>query len=245
MRRRLSTESLARASARRPWLDHRRVVCPAPGVRLLRSSNLPRRCAHHGRRRHHEPGVQAGAEAHRGASARPAAGQRDRHRPVGQRDGRRSGVPQRRRGAVPGYHGPRSGGRSPAARTTTRAATSPWSRRTGTPRSCRSRWPARFEDASDNIDKVLDVVDCGEGQRLRASRSPATPAWARTSRTTAESDLQTGEVFGIPIALIILVARVRRPRRLGHPDRAGRAGHRPRRRRQRASSASSGSSPSS
>ena len=36
------------------------------------------------------------------------------------------------------------------------------------------------------------------------STSPAMPAWARTSRT-AESDLQTGELFGIPIALVILV----------------------------------------
>jgi RND superfamily putative drug exporter len=60
-----------------------------------------------------------------------------------------------------------------------------------------------FEDAGDNIDEVLDVLGAAETdgfEVLIAGHASMGEDFAEA----AQSDLETGEVFGIPIALLIL-----------------------------------------
>ncbi len=61
-----------------------------------------------------------------------------------------------------------------------------------------------IEDANDNIDGVLDVLDSAEtpGFELLVAGNAS---MGKDFQEAAEKDLQTGEAFGIPIALIILV----------------------------------------
>ncbi|HJX62055.1 MAG TPA: MMPL family transporter [Dehalococcoidia bacterium] len=61
-----------------------------------------------------------------------------------------------------------------------------------------------FEDANDNIDQVLDVVDSAEVEGFGLSIA-GNASMGKDFEEAAQSDLQTGEAFGIPIALIILV----------------------------------------
>jgi RND superfamily putative drug exporter len=60
-----------------------------------------------------------------------------------------------------------------------------------------------FEDAGDNIDEVLDVVDAGETDGFQLYIA-GNASMGKDFEEAATSDLQTGEMFGIPIALIIL-----------------------------------------
>ena len=60
-----------------------------------------------------------------------------------------------------------------------------------------------FEDAGDNIDEVLDVVDAVETDGFQVLIA-GNASMGKDFEETAQSDLQTGEMFGIPIALIIL-----------------------------------------
>ena len=61
-----------------------------------------------------------------------------------------------------------------------------------------------FEDANDNIDQVLDVVKSAEAGGFDLSIA-GNASMGKDFEKAAQSDLQTGEAFGIPIALIILV----------------------------------------
>jgi len=61
-----------------------------------------------------------------------------------------------------------------------------------------------FSDATDNIDKVLGVTHSAGGDGFSVSIA-GNASMGKDFSHAAESDLQTGEVFGIPIALIILV----------------------------------------
>ena len=60
-----------------------------------------------------------------------------------------------------------------------------------------------FEDASDNIGGVLDVLDSAETDGFDVLIA-GNASMGKDFEETAQSDLQTGEMFGIPIALIIL-----------------------------------------
>jgi RND superfamily putative drug exporter len=60
-----------------------------------------------------------------------------------------------------------------------------------------------FEDAGDNIGDVLDVLDQAETNGFEVLIA-GNASMGEDFQKTAESDLQTGEMFGIPIALIIL-----------------------------------------
>lgn len=60
-----------------------------------------------------------------------------------------------------------------------------------------------FEDAGDNIDKVLDVVESSEADGFDVLIA-GNASMGKDFEEAAQNDLQTGEVFGIPIALIIL-----------------------------------------
>jgi RND superfamily putative drug exporter len=60
-----------------------------------------------------------------------------------------------------------------------------------------------FDDASDNIDEVLDVIDDADSTEFSVLIA-GNASMGEDFNKTAESDLQTGEAFGIPIALIIL-----------------------------------------
>lgn len=61
-----------------------------------------------------------------------------------------------------------------------------------------------LQDASDNIGKVLDIVDERDGADGFTLRIAGFASMGEDFQKTAERDLQTGELFGIPIALIIL-----------------------------------------
>ncbi len=61
-----------------------------------------------------------------------------------------------------------------------------------------------FEDATDNIAPVLDIVDSAEGEGFGVSIA-GNASMGEDFTKQAEKDLQTGEVFGIPIALLILI----------------------------------------
>jgi RND superfamily putative drug exporter len=59
------------------------------------------------------------------------------------------------------------------------------------------------DDAADNIPKVIDVVDDAKGQGFELYIG-GFASMGEDFNKTAERDLQTGEMFGIPIALLIL-----------------------------------------
>jgi RND superfamily putative drug exporter len=59
------------------------------------------------------------------------------------------------------------------------------------------------EDASDNIDQVLDITKSADTEQFSVLIS-GNASMGKDFEKTAESDLQIGEMFGIPIALIIL-----------------------------------------
>jgi RND superfamily putative drug exporter len=59
------------------------------------------------------------------------------------------------------------------------------------------------QDASDNIDQVLNVLEETEGNGFAVSIA-GNASMGKQFEEQAEKDLQTGEMFGIPIALIIL-----------------------------------------
>lgn len=60
-----------------------------------------------------------------------------------------------------------------------------------------------FEDATDNIDQVLDVVRVPQADGFAVSIA-GSASMGKDFEELAQSDLQTGEAFGIPIALVIL-----------------------------------------
>ena len=60
-----------------------------------------------------------------------------------------------------------------------------------------------FEDATDNIDKVLDVVRSPQADGFGVSIA-GNASMGKDFEEAAQNDLQTGEAFGIPIALVIL-----------------------------------------
>jgi len=59
------------------------------------------------------------------------------------------------------------------------------------------------EDASDHIGEVLDVLDAAETNGFQVSIA-GNASMGKDFEKAAQSDLQTGEMFGIPIALVIL-----------------------------------------
>jgi RND superfamily putative drug exporter len=61
-----------------------------------------------------------------------------------------------------------------------------------------------FEDAGDNIGKVLDVVDEADENASFNVLIAGNASMGEDFEETAARDLQTGELFGLPIALIIL-----------------------------------------
>ena len=79
-----------------------------------------------------------------------------------------------------------------------------------------------FEDASDNIDKVLDIVDEAKADGFEVLIA-GNASMGKDFEKTAQSDLQTGEMFGIPIALIILALVFGALAASVDPDRAGAA----------------------
>jgi len=62
-----------------------------------------------------------------------------------------------------------------------------------------------FDDATDNIGEVIKVVDEAKGQQGFEVLITGQATVGEEFQEISESDLQTGEAFGIPIALIILV----------------------------------------
>ena len=62
-----------------------------------------------------------------------------------------------------------------------------------------------FDDATDNIGEVIKVVDEAKGQQGFDVLITGQATVGEEFQEISESDLQTGEAFGIPIALIILV----------------------------------------
>ena len=60
-----------------------------------------------------------------------------------------------------------------------------------------------FEDATDNIDRVLDVVRSPQADGFGVSIA-GNASMGKDFEEAAQNDLQTGEAFGIPIALVIL-----------------------------------------
>ncbi len=60
------------------------------------------------------------------------------------------------------------------------------------------------QDAADNIGSVLDVVDGAATNTSFDLNIAGFASMGEDFQETAESDLQTGELFGVPIALIIL-----------------------------------------
>ncbi|MEE8158690.1 MAG: MMPL family transporter [Dehalococcoidia bacterium] len=62
-----------------------------------------------------------------------------------------------------------------------------------------------FDDATDNIGEVINVVDEAKGQQGFEVLITGQATVGEEFQEISESDLQTGEAFGIPIALIILV----------------------------------------
>jgi RND superfamily putative drug exporter len=62
-----------------------------------------------------------------------------------------------------------------------------------------------FDDASDNIDSVVDVVRGYRGQGDVKVLMTGQATVGRDFREVADEALRTGEMFGVPIALVILV----------------------------------------
>ena len=62
-----------------------------------------------------------------------------------------------------------------------------------------------FDDASDNIEDVVDVVDVSRTQERFNVLMAGQATVGLDFREISQEDLQTGEVFGLPIALFILV----------------------------------------
>ena len=60
-----------------------------------------------------------------------------------------------------------------------------------------------LDDASDNVDQVIDVVDSAEGNGFSLLIA-GNASMGKDFEKASQQDLQTGEMFGIPIALIIL-----------------------------------------
>jgi len=60
-----------------------------------------------------------------------------------------------------------------------------------------------FEDAGDHIGKVLDIVHATKADGIEVLIA-GNASMGEDFQSTAQSDLETGEAFGIPIALIIL-----------------------------------------
>ena len=60
-----------------------------------------------------------------------------------------------------------------------------------------------FEDAGENIGEVLDVLDSAEADGFEVLIA-GNASMGQDFEEAAQSDLETGEMFGIPIALIIL-----------------------------------------
>jgi RND superfamily putative drug exporter len=61
-----------------------------------------------------------------------------------------------------------------------------------------------IEEANDNVDGIIDVVESDETSGFELSIA-GSASMGKDFQEAAEKDLQTGEAFGIPIALIILV----------------------------------------
>jgi len=62
-----------------------------------------------------------------------------------------------------------------------------------------------FDDASDNIDKVIEIVDEAREQSQLDVLITGQATVGQDFQEVSESDLLTGEAFGVPIALVILV----------------------------------------
>ena len=63
-----------------------------------------------------------------------------------------------------------------------------------------------FDDATDNIDSVIEVADGAKGQGDFEVLTTGVATVSNDFQEIAERDLVTGEAFGVPIAFIILVA---------------------------------------
>ncbi len=62
-----------------------------------------------------------------------------------------------------------------------------------------------FDDASDNIETVVDVVDAAQNQDEFTVLITGQATVGLDFREISDKDLQTGEAFGVPAALIILI----------------------------------------
>ena len=62
-----------------------------------------------------------------------------------------------------------------------------------------------FDDATDNIEKVIEVVDSAEAQPGLEVLITGQATAGKDFQEVGQSDLEKGEAYGVPIALIILV----------------------------------------
>ena len=62
-----------------------------------------------------------------------------------------------------------------------------------------------FDDATDNIDRVIEVVDGANGQSEFEVLITGQATVGQDFQEISQEDLETGEAFGIPIALVILI----------------------------------------
>ena len=74
-------------------------------------------------------------------------------------------------------------------------------------------------DAEDHVAELYDLVRDADGDDGYAVAMTGGATWGLEARERAESDLRRAELIGVPIAVVILLARVRRGRRRADPAR--------------------------